>query len=204
MNHDQRVIMIGGSSNVGKTAVAGEIADRLGWRQRSTDYLARHPGRPWQPKPHTVPAHVADHYLGLSTEALIESVLAHYQNVWPLIESLIREFAEARDSGLVLEGSAVWPANVPSLRLPRVSAIWLTASDEVFRTRILRESQYALADQLGKKMVDKFLERTLSFNRLMIKEVLRLGLPYLVVEHGVAVETVADLCLSQMRSPYSI
>jgi 2-phosphoglycerate kinase len=203
MKHDQRVILIGGSSNVGKTAVAGEISDRLGWHQRSTDRLARHPGRPWQPKPLNVPVHVAEHYLGLSTEALIESVLAHYQNVWPLIENLIREYAEAQDAGLVLEGSAVWPANVSSLRLPHVSAIWLTASDELFRTRILHESQYALADQRGKKMVDKFLERTLSFNRLMMNEVLRLGLPYLVVEQGVAVETVADLCLSQMRSPHS-
>jgi 2-phosphoglycerate kinase len=201
MEFGQRVILIGGSSNVGKTALAAHFAKQFGWSHRSTDRLARHPGRPWQPKPFSVPPHVAEHYLGLSDEELITSVLTHYQNIWPLIENLVRDHAEGTSAAtLVLEGSAIWPTNVSSLRLPRVSAIWLTAGDELFSSRIFHESRYREADERGKEMIDKFLERTRRFNRLMMKEVSGLGLPYIVVEEGMTVEEVAGMCLSRMRS----
>lgn len=40
-----RVILIGGSSHVGKSTLAQYQAAKLGWNYRSTDKLARHPGR---------------------------------------------------------------------------------------------------------------------------------------------------------------
>jgi adenylate kinase family enzyme len=67
-----RVILIGGSSRIGKSTLAESLAMKLGWRHISTDSLARHPGRPWRAKPESVPLHIAEHYLSLSTNALIE------------------------------------------------------------------------------------------------------------------------------------
>ncbi len=52
---DLRVILIGGSSNVGKSILAQSLALKLGWSHISTDSLARHPGRPWKAEPKTVP-----------------------------------------------------------------------------------------------------------------------------------------------------
>ena len=42
---DIRVVLIGGTSNVGKSTVADEVAAKLGFERLSTDSLARHPGR---------------------------------------------------------------------------------------------------------------------------------------------------------------
>lgn len=88
-----RVILIGGSSHVGKSALARSLADTLGWRLISTDELARHPGRPWRSAPERVPDHVAEHYLTLPVDELIADVLHHYRvNVWPSVETLIRRY----------------------------------------------------------------------------------------------------------------
>ena len=52
------VVLIGGTSHVGKSTVARALATSLGFRHVSTDRLARHPGRPWT----TTRPHVREHY----------------------------------------------------------------------------------------------------------------------------------------------
>lgn len=63
VNSQPKVILIGGALHAGKSTLAKTLALKLGWRYVSTDSLARHPGRPWKPKPNRVPDHVAEHYL---------------------------------------------------------------------------------------------------------------------------------------------
>jgi hypothetical protein len=92
---DTRVLLIGGTSHAGKSTLAQAIAERLGWQYRSTDKLARHPGRPWAPEGGAVPDHVADHYRSLSVDELLADVLCHYAgNVWPLARALIATHAQ--------------------------------------------------------------------------------------------------------------
>lgn len=181
-----RVLLIGGTSNVGKSTVAAVIAARLGFEHRSTDYLARHPGRPWRTAEREVPPHVAEHYSTLTVDELITSVLAHYQRLWPRIEDLIRTHA-----GLVLEGSALWPARVATLTVPDVAAVWLTAGDAVARTRIHTAGDYANATTGERALIDKFLARTERFQQLMLADVERLGLAHLDV-NGHSVTELAD------------
>ena len=109
---DLRVILIGGSSHVGKSTLSRSLADRLGWRLISTDNMARHPGRPWRSASDRVPDHVAEHYLTRSVGELITDVLHHYQaNVGPNVETLIRSATtEASSDRMILEGSALWLA----------------------------------------------------------------------------------------------
>lgn len=108
---DVRVVLIGGTSNVGKSTVAQAVADRLGFECLSTDRLARHPGRPRRTLGREVPVHVAEHYGSLTVDELITSVLDHYERLWPRIEELIMAHAAegSARAGLVLEGSALWP-----------------------------------------------------------------------------------------------
>ncbi|MEL7245323.1 MAG: 2-phosphoglycerate kinase, partial [Cyanobacteria bacterium J06573_2] len=47
INDKTRIILIGGSSHVGKSTLAQSLANKLNWNYISTDKLARHPGRPW-------------------------------------------------------------------------------------------------------------------------------------------------------------
>ncbi len=170
LNPDLRVILIGGSSHVGKSTVSEYLAAALEWDHVSTDSLARHPGRPWKSAQEKVPDHVAEHYLCLSIGELLEDVLYHYRaNVWPKIETIIASrSSDTSAHGIVLEGSALWPEFVASLDFDKIAAIWLTASEDVFRQRIHAGSLHSYKSIRERMMIDKFLERTLAYNARMV------------------------------------
>jgi 2-phosphoglycerate kinase len=194
-----RVILIGGSSNIGKSTLAESLAIKLGWRQISTDSLARHPGRPWRTKPESVPLHVAEHYLSLSADALIEDLLRHYRSMWPNLESMITRHA-TNDSTerLILEGAALWPEFVATLNLDNVAAIWLTASNDFLQARIHQASQFEEATVQGKVMIQKFLERTYRYNGQMMNAIKRLGLVSINVETTASLNELSDICLEAL------
>ncbi|GAA1579576.1 MULTISPECIES: AAA family ATPase [Kribbella] len=157
-----RVLLIGGTSNVGKSTAAEVLAARLGFTYVSTDRLGRHPGRPWG----DVPAQVVEHYRSLTAEALVDALLAHYERMWPRIEELVT--AHATDGpGLVLEGSGVWPEYVRRLGTPYTAAVWLTASEQLLTDRIHRASDYVALPADRRRLVDKFLARSTLYQSRM-------------------------------------
>ena len=191
--HELRVILIGGSSHVGKSTLAQSLGSILGWSYISTDSLARHSGRPWRKKPETVSEHVAQHYLSLSVEDLFVDVLRHYRSMWPDIETMVTSHAtDPSTERLILEGSALWPESVATLDLDKIAAIWLTAGTELFETRIHNESRFEEAAGRGKKMIQKFLERTQLYNERMMDAVNRLGLVSMDVEAISSLEELSD------------
>ncbi|MEV7113192.1 hypothetical protein [Streptomyces anulatus] len=192
---DVRVVLIGGASNTGKSTVAGVVAERLGFEHRSTDGLARHPGRPWRTPEHEVPPHVAEHYGTLTTDELLASVLDHYERLWPRIEELITERARAGTPGLVLEGSALWPDRVARLTVPRTAAVWLTADDTVVRDRVRAAGRYEEATDAERHLMDRFLARTVRFQARMLDAVEAHGLDR-VDTGGRTVAEVADAVLA--------
>jgi AAA domain len=194
---DVRVVLIGGTSNVGKSTVARAVAERLGFAYRPTDLLARHPGRPWRTPEREVPPHVAEHYRSLDVDELIESVLDHYERLWPRIEDLITLHAAGTGSGtgLVLEGSALWPSRVAELTVPRTAAVWLTAGPALVRERVHRSGHYATATAEERHLMDKFLARTERYQTLMTQSVDRLGLHRIDAGGGRSVAELADAVL---------
>jgi 2-phosphoglycerate kinase len=200
-----RVILIGGSSNVGKSTLAEYLSIKLeGWCCISTDSLARHPGRPWS-KIKEVPKHVIEHYSSRSVEELLEDVLRHYRNMQPAIASLIMTHA-TNDSiaPLILEGSALLPEFVSTLNLDNpnldnIAAIWLTASENLFRKRIYDASQFEKAAIAEKSIIQKFLGRTLSYNRQMMEAIVRLGLVSVNVESASSLDELTHLCLNFLK-----
>lgn len=183
MTDEPRVLLIGGSSHTGKSTLAQSLASDLGWNYRSTDKLARHPGRPWRDGSE-VPKHVADHYLSLSAGELIADVLCHYKvKIWPLLENIVVSHSSDTSSGkLVIEGSAILPELVATLGLKDIVAIWLTASDELFMRRIHTASRYETRSAHEQMMIDKFLARTLLYNEHVVGSINQLGLISLDVE----------------------
>ena len=193
------MILIGGSSHVGKSAVSESLAARLGWAHISTDTLARHPGRPWKPAPEKVPNGVAEHYLCLSVDELIEDVLRHYRTkVWPKVKAIIALHAnKTSTTGVVLEGSALWPEFVASLDFDDITALWLTASEEIFRRRIHDGSLYRSKPPRERMMINKFLERTLAYNARMVQAVSENGFILVDVLQN-SVSELAERCLSTL------
>jgi 2-phosphoglycerate kinase len=205
-----RVVLIGGTSHAGKSTTAREVADRLGFDCRSTDQLARHPGRPWRTPEREVPPHVAAHYRGLTVEELLASVREHYERLWPRIEQLITEYVDGSAAGLVLEGSALWPARVAQLteltRLaaPHIAAVWLTADDDLLRARIRAGGCYRRATDEERYLMDQFTARTLRFQAVMLADVTELGLDRIDLGGGRPVAEVADevLRLARLGRPH--
>ncbi|QKZ17311.1 AAA family ATPase [Streptomyces chartreusis] len=195
---DVRVLLIGGTSNVGKSTVAQVLAEKLGFECLTTDGLARHPGRPWSTPEWEVPAHVAEHYRSLTVDELITSVLGHYDRLWPRIEKLITTHA-AEDrcrTGLVLEGSALWPVRVARLQIPRTAAVWLTTDDSVVRARVHTAGSYEAATNAEQVLMDKFLARTERYQTLMIDAIARLGLDRIEAGGGQSPSELADTVLT--------
>lgn len=196
---DVRVILIGGTSNVGKSTVAQVAADKLGFECLSTDGLARHPGRPWRTPEWEVPAHVAEHYGSLTVDELITSVLGHYESLWPHIEELItaRAADDRGSAGLVLEGSALWPVRVARLQVPHTAAVWLTADESlVLRSRIHAAGCYEAATGKEQVLMDKFLARTVRYQRIMSDAVDRLAVDRIDAGDGRSVPELADAVLA--------
>jgi 2-phosphoglycerate kinase len=196
-----RVILIGGTSNVGKSTVAQLIAGRLGWGYASTDRLARYPGRPWATPPDVVKPHVIEHYLSSDDAQLIAGQLAHYQNMWPMVEALVRRHAEDDPTAgrLVLEGSGVWPENVADLHMPNAAAVWLTASPALIEARIRNESHYDEADAPGKLLIDRFVVRSVGYDVEMMRLIRQLQLPHIEVTPETTPDALADICIERMR-----
>ena len=107
----------------------------------------------------------------------MEDVLRHYEvNVWPKVEAIIAsQLNDRTTAGIVLEGSALWPDFASNLDFTKVGAIWLTASEEVFKQRIHANSRYGTKSPRERTLIDRFLERSLAYDKRMVEAVNRYG-----------------------------
>ena len=167
--NNSRLILIGGTSHVGKSTLGRRMAEELGWNYLSTDQLARHPGRPWRSDSSRMPDDVEDHYSHLSVAELVDSVLSHYRsNVWPIVDAIVRSrLNNPFDHGLVLEGSAILPDLIRRAGYSRVAAIWLTAPDHLITERIRETSSYETRSAAERRLIDAFIERTVAIDRIL-------------------------------------
>lgn len=174
---DIKVLLIGGTSHVGKSTFAERLARHRGWKHISTDQFARHPGRPWRDGSSPLPDDVIAYYSRADEDGLLESVLEHYRsNVWPIAEAVARShWNNPYDPGLVLEGSAILPELVHSARLDGCHSVWLTGSDELITERIVESSHFDRRDEGERRLIEAFRLRSLAFNTLVVESATRLG-----------------------------
>ena len=96
---------------------------------------------------------------------------------------------------LILEGSAIWPETVVTLKLPNVAAVWLQPSEELLRTRIFKASRFTERAYSRQEMITKFLGRACLYNQRMTEAVKRFGLKTVKVGPTSSVEDSAKRCL---------
>jgi shikimate kinase len=178
------VVLVGGTSHVGKSTLARALATSLGFRHESTDRLARHPGRPWT----ATRPEVQEHYARLSVDELTTRQLEHYERMWPLVERQVRDALGPGAAGLVLDGSGVLPQRVALLPADRVAAVWLTADPTVLRNRIHAGSRIEERSDDERRAAQKFLGRTELYQSWLLGDLERAGLPYLDVSDQPAVD----------------
>ncbi|WDZ75129.1 AAA family ATPase [Ensifer adhaerens] len=157
-------ILIGGSSHVGKSTLAGALARSLGRELISTDALGRHPGRPW---PSLCPQ-VAEYYASLTDETIHWFLKVHHENMWPRIRQIIESHRQ-RAQPFVLEGAALRPEYVAQLESGSIIALFLHADDDFLRRRMTDEARRDETYEQKAGIIDKFIERSLRENREMLE-----------------------------------
>lgn len=177
MAQEIKVLLVGGTSHVGKSILAGRLAATLGWDLRSTDQFARHPGRPWRDDQSRLPTDVIAHYSSESVVDLVDSVLRHYRrNVWPIADAVVRSrLNNPFDPCLVLEGSAILPDMVSASGFEGCSSVWLTARNDLIRDRIFESSQFSARSHSEKKLIEAFVQRALNFDEIITESAVRLN-----------------------------
>ncbi|QRY68479.1 hypothetical protein JVX98_09440 [Ensifer sp. PDNC004] len=157
-------ILIGGTSHVGKSTLAGTLARSLSRELISTDALGRHPGRPWP----SLRPEVAEYYASLTDETIHWFLKVHHENMWPRIRQIIDSHQE-RGQPFVLEGAALRPEYVAALEPGSIIALFLHADDDFLRRRMMDEARRDEAYDEKAAIIEKFIERSLRENREMLE-----------------------------------
>ena len=191
-----RVILIGGTSSVGKSTTARSLAVRLGWEHVSTDRMARHPAARG-PTRHAdpVPEHVLAHYRMLSVDQLVAEQLRHYERLWPTVAELATTHAADRAAArLIIEGSGILPDGVAALDAGAIAAVWLTAGPALLSARIREISRYDEAPEVEQALVPQFIGRTLGYERIVMAAVRHHRFPVVTVRPDTTVDALVDRC----------
>lgn len=192
------VLLIFGTSHVGKSTLAAEIGRSLGWTVQSTDDLGRHPGRPW---PSARPQ-VAEFYTRLTDETIFWFLRVHHENMWPRIRHIIQD-GILSGKGLVLEGSALRPEFLEEFKPSRLQMIGLFAENTFLKRRIESASHYSERDDATRMQIDRFINRSLTDNEHLVAAGQRIGLPLLDIsnENDLAAWTADFLKQSIEKKP---
>lgn len=164
MQHPALGILIGGSSHVGKSTLAGALARSLGRELISTDALGRHPGRPWP----SLRPQVAEYYARLTDETIHWFLKVHHENMWPRILQIIESHRQLAKP-FVLEGAALRPEYVVQLEPGSITALFLYADDDFLRRRMRDEARGDETYEQKAGIIDKFIERSIRENRDMLE-----------------------------------
>jgi len=172
------IVLVFGTSHVGKSTFARQLGARLGWQVFGTDEMGRHPGRPWP----EVREPVAEHYTRLSDETIYWFLKVHQDNMWPHLRHLVTQ-ASAMGVPGIFEGSALRPEFLATLDLPGTVPLGLVAPGELVRARIVAGSRYHEQDEARRLLIDKFIARSVRQNAEFIAVATQHGLPLLDVEN---------------------
>lgn len=97
---------------------------------------------------------------------------------------------------MVVEGSALWPTTVNEYNL---NGLWLTASNDFLQNRIYSSSDYQNKTIDEQRFIDKFLERTLRYNELMMNKIEEFKLPYINVENFSNLDELTNQCGEMLK-----
>ncbi|PYE46476.1 hypothetical protein DFI02_101618 [Rhizobium sp. PP-F2F-G20b] len=179
-------IFIAGSSHVGKSSLAQRLGNHTGWRVISTDDLGLHPGRPWP----EVRPQVAEFYTGLSAETLHWFLKVHHENMWPRLLQII-EWQETMEEPFIIEGAALRPEYLSTLDIARYKIVFLHVSDPVLRMRMEEASDSRHAAPEQKRVIDRFIERSILDNHELRAGFDALGLTSTNVDDASTIEALA-------------
>ena len=173
MINDIKVILIGGSPMVGKTTLANQLCSRYGYSCLSTDDI----GEILQTVTDINPMKGLDYrqyYIDKSEEELIEDIQEYHIKIWPAVKRLV-EIHSSWGTPIVIEGYALYPQLVNSIKTKGVRSIWLIGDEELFQERIAANKLFHEGASVPKLMIKKYLQRSIWHNLRLLQEATECG-----------------------------
>ncbi len=187
-------VAIAGTSHVVKTSLAHSLADVCKWPVVSTDMLARHPGRPW----HDPPEHVLEYFDKLSDDAVYRFLCAHHKNMAPMIAAKLSD-AKSLKQPIILEGAALRPELLDGQLDASALCVCLYASPGFLRGRMLNASKYDTKTGKMRRIIDRFITRSLTDNAALLAAAKIAGFQCVDVADRQAVENCRVNVLAQIE-----
>jgi len=181
-------LLICGTSHVGKSTLATDIGNALGWPVFSTDKMGRHPGRPWE----NAPPHVLEFYRQLSASTIYTLLRHHHDNMWPGIKRFITDKHNAGQP-FVLEGSALRPEYLEDAS---EAAICLYADAAFLRGRMEEVSSPSSQSSTMRTATEAFIARSLTDNAELEAAARKVGINRIDAQDVAAIkqlEVVAEI-----------
>jgi len=200
-----KVILIGGPPTSGKSTLARTLARRLDFGCVSTDDLGisgkamttaeSHPGL------HSMDAgNHSEYFRCNSADWLVDDVLNSHAELWPAIESIIREHTVGYSTDpIIIEGMALWPERVAHLPYPDVVSFWLDMTEEDLETNTRERVEFHYEEDEAKQVMAKFIARSVLWNRRRQEVVTRLGLNTVDSSPTRSPEELAQHCIERFN-----
>lgn len=195
-----KVIYIGGAPMVGKTTIARTIATQLDYSYISTDDICTAIASVTTPESHSAFHYMSakdyrEYYIQSSQDKLIEEINNQHEALWPALKTLMQNHLSWGEP-LVIEGWGIRPSYVFELS-GNVGGLFLISSDKLLEERVNKSDFYKGASN-EKVMIENFLARSKSYNKMLKEQVGVYGLKSVEISVAENSESLTDRCLEHL------
>ncbi|MDP4177132.1 MAG: isopentenyl transferase family protein [Bacillota bacterium] len=186
----KKVILIGGSPTVGKSTIAMKLASEYGYNCISTDDI----GEVLQTVTDINPMKNMDYreyYIKKSIDELINDVEEYHSKIWPAIKRLI-DIHSDWSTPIIIEGWALYPRLLKSVKADNMASIWLVGSSDLFRERLIRKEKFYSGASHANLLIDNYIKRSNWHNSKIKKELDDMEEEYIMVTKELSIEKIFE------------
>lgn len=178
------IILIGGSSHVGKTLIAQKLMERTGYPYTSLDHLKM------------------GFIRSEMTDLTVEDDLEMCYWMWPFVTGMIKTAIE-NEQNMIIEGCyipAEWKDSFSEEELTHIRCIFILMSERYIRERFSEIVQYA--NVIEKRLDDQpDMERLIECSKGFRKDCEEHDIPYYIIDENFCPEDILNAVLDDEKEP---
>lgn len=166
----------------GKTTISIKLASRIGYACMSTDDI----GESLRAKIKNTRLNpflgfdYREYYITRTVDQLIDDTKIQHEEIWPSVKAVIKAHS-GWGNPIILEGWNLYPRKVHELDDQNIDSFWLTADENLLKTRIAQNRSFYQGSSNIDLLVEKYLKRSLWHNNLIKTEARKLKMTIIEV-----------------------